>query len=238
MNVIILAGAKTSDVGSYPPYLTEINHSPLIQTLSESLSVIEGARVIIPINAGDDLKYNLRRSLEQISNKPTIIVCNETKGALISALLCIDEMNLDESLLVINGNEYIDCDFSAVVKKFASTKSDLGIVCFDSIHPRYSHAVVTDNDVERIVFHAVEGGKACTGLVWFKDASVFFDSACKAVLKKSGSEARFYFNEVVNQMILDGRTAYATEIDNRDYYPLKSSADLLSLRELLRKDSL
>jgi hypothetical protein len=234
MNIIILAGAKTTEVGSYPLYLTEINHVPLIQTLCENFPSNNSSNIIIPINEEDDKKYNIRKSLEQISNKPQIVLCNKTKGALITALLCIDKINLDDSLLVINGNEYIDRDINIMVEEFSSSNSDMSLVCFESIHPRYSHAVIENDTVERVLFHNVEGSKACTGMVWFRDASMFFDSACKAILKKSGSETSFYFNEVVNQMILDDKTVTAVEIESKDYYPLKGSSDLINLQELLR----
>jgi NDP-sugar pyrophosphorylase family protein len=235
MNIIILAGAKTTEVGTYPLYLTEINHIPLIQILCENFPANDTTNIIIPINLDDDKKYNISKSLSQISNKPQVVLCNKTKGALITALLCIDKINLDDSLLVINGNEYIDRDINSMVEEFVSSDSDVSIVCFESIHPRYSHAVIENNTVERVVFHNVQGSKACTGMVWFRNASMFFDSACKAILKKSGSETSFYFNEVINQMILDDKNVAAFEIESKDYYPLKSSSDHINLQEIIKE---
>ena len=235
MNIIILAGARTSDRESYPFYLTEVDHCPLIQILSETFVSIENSQVIIPISAEDDARYNVKSAIEQIINEPTVITCKKNRGALLSALMCSDSMDMDAPLLVLNGNEYVDCDIIDLIGMFSASSFDAGLVCFESIHPRYSHAIVHENVVEKIVFDDVSGGKACTGLIWFRKASDFFDAACTTVLKKNASSDQFYFNSVVNQMVLDQKQVYAHEVDNRCYYPLKTAADMVSLRELLRK---
>ena len=180
--------------------------------------------------------------IEQIAE----VVKVESEGSNVHISLkstITSELKIDQSVahngvcltvVKINGNEYIDRDINIMVEEFSSSNSDMSLVCFESIHPRYSHAVIENDTVERVLFHNVEGSKACTGMVWFRDASMFFDSACKAILKKSGSETSFYFNEVVNQMILDDKTVTAVEIESKDYYPLKGSSDLINLQELLR----
>ena len=86
------------------------------------------------------------------------------------------------------------------------------------------------------MFNNVPGSKACTGLVWFRSAADFFSASCTAVLKKNGRDTNFYFNSVVNQMILNNKRICAHQIDSHDYYPLKSPSDIVSLRELLRRN--
>ena len=235
MNIIILAGATTSETDSFPSYLTEINHAPLIQILSELFLDVKDSKIFIPISSEDNEKYHIAGALEQIANSPNVVICNKTKGALLSALMCVDKIDFNQGLVVLNGNEYVNCDVVDVISKFNRSSFDAGLVCFDSIHPRYSHAVIRDDIVEEVAFEEVKGGKACTGLVWFRNTSDFFSAACTAVIKKSARDTNFYFNEVVNQMILDDKIVCAHQIDNQDYYPLKNASDTVSLRELLRQ---
>lgn len=236
MNVIMLAAGKSNIlINKYPSILTEIGSKPFIYYQLDFLKKFDKLNIFIVINKKIEEQFYLSQIVKQIEPKATILTVNNfTKGALFSSLLCVDKINYEEDLLVLNCNEYLDIDSVSYIKDWNNRSADMGLITFQSVHPRYSYVKRDDfKEIMEIEFNRAPTKEACTGLIWIKNTMTFVDTCSKLILKSTNFEKEFYFNELVNQFILNGLKVIGDEIDPNKYFPLKSDEHLIKLNKEL-----
>ncbi len=222
MNIVILmagAGKDFEEQGhSYPKYLLEIQNKPIIQRVVESLKNL-GSNVICIIRKEDQERFFLGDMMKILCPEVKVIaVENLTKGAVCTALFAIEDINTDEELLVLNGDQLIKANLFTAIADFRNRKLDGGIVTFKSVHPRWSFAAL---DAEGLVVETSEkrpiSDNATAGCYYYAKGSDFV-RACFSVIEKDAETQGFYYiSSTYNELILEQKKIGIFEIPRKDY---------------------
>jgi len=222
MNILILMAGATRDFEekgySYPKYLIEIQNKPLIQRVIESLENV-GDNITCIIRKEDQDKYFLADTLRIMSPHVKVIeVANDTKGAVCTALFAIDEINNDDELLILNGDQFIKTDITPAIAGFRERNLDGGIVTIKAVHPKYSSVLLDENN---LVIQTSEKRPisqiASTGCCYYKKGSDFVNSAFLVIEKDVNTQGQYYISSTFNEMILNQRKIGIYEISKKDY---------------------
>ena len=224
MKVLIPIAGKSSffdDKNSpFSKPLVEIKGKSMIQHVIENLSSInDDFEFIFIVNSEDCKKFHLHNILRLLSEKCSVVKVNEeTKGALCSILLGIKHINSKEELIICNGDQIIDCDFNEVLSSFRKKESDVGLITFNSVHPRWSY--IRYDDDKNVVETAEKrplSKRAIAGFYYFRQGLDFIKGAMKSIQKGSDINGMYYIAPSINQLILKNKKITAFEIVSEKY---------------------
>ena len=232
MNILILAAGQStfnSQDESYPLCLTELDGVPLIERLIQSCHSISDANFIVALREQDIHCYHLDNVVNLLAPDSHIIrIIDNTKGAACTALLAATYIDNDDGLLILNGNEILDADFSAVLKDFNERKLDAGVVTFNSIHPRYSFVRL---DTQGLVVEAAEKNPisrlATVGFYWFARGNDFVRAVKSMIRKDASVNDLFYICPALNELVLEQVRIGTYTIEACNYHPLKTERQLI-----------
>jgi dTDP-glucose pyrophosphorylase len=202
----------------YPNFLLEIQNKPLIQRIIESLNGL-ASKIIFIIRKEDNEKFYIGDIIHQLEPKGCVItVDGMTKGAVCTALFAIDQINNDDELLVINGDQLIKADLHDAIDVFHEKKADAGIIVFKSIHPRWSY-VLQDSmgDVVQTSEKRPISNLATAGCYWYKRGKEFIASCFSVIEKDVQVQGNFYISSTFNELILKQKKICCYEIPRKDY---------------------
>jgi dTDP-glucose pyrophosphorylase len=230
MNVVVMMAGDSKgffkDGFQYPKLLTEVNGKTMVELVIEGLKSVTTANnnVIFVINKQDDERYYLRDVIKLILPKSNVIVVNQgTAGAAVTSLLTIECIDENDSLMLVNGDQFLDYQEQVFIDYFVSKNSDAGTVTFNSVHPRWSYVKI---DSHGFVCEAVEkrpiSDNATAGLYYYKKTSDYIKCAKRSILKGSHLNGLFYICPIFNEMILDQKKITTYQIDASKYYSFMS----------------
>jgi NDP-sugar pyrophosphorylase family protein len=209
----------------YPKPLIEIAGKTMVELVLENPSKIGlDYKFIFIVKEEDIVKFHLDNTLKLLDPSCEIVVLkNSTKGALCSVLMAIDKFDQNDSLLILNGDQIIDYDFSEILQFWDTHKADCGLVTFNSIHPRWSYARVDKN---LLVLQTAEknpiSSNAIAGYYYFSDRDLFLKAAFQSIKDNSSNNDLFYISPVVNQLILLNNKVVSFQIDSNLYHSFYS----------------
>lgn len=227
MNIIILMAGAAKDYEekgfSYPKYLIEVQNKPIIQRIIESLEDV-GDKITCIIRKEDQEKYFFGDTLKILCPKCKIIeVANDTKGAVCTALFAIDEINNNDELLILNGDQLIKTDIAPAIADFRSRKLDGGLVTINAVHPKYSSVLLDENN---LIVQTSEkrpiSNVASTGCCYFKKGADFVGASFSLIEKDANTQGKYYISSTFNEMILNQRSIGIYEIPKKDYISFSS----------------
>jgi len=239
VNVLILAAGgnnnKTNTEG-YPICLTEFNGQPIIEILMQKWRDID-VNFGIMLRKSDIDMYHLDQVIHQITSKATVYpVSAPTAGAACTALMAVEQINTDESLVILNGDELLDIDYHQPLEHFETEGLDAGTVIFDSVHPRYSYVKL---DSASRVLQAAEkmpiSRNATAGFYWYRKGSDFVTAAMNYIRKHSLSEMPYFICPLLNEFILEQQSVGVFEIDKKHYKPFKSKEQIQHFQSVLEQ---
>lgn len=222
MNILVLMAGTAKDFEdkgySYPKYLMEIQSKPMVQRIIESLERV-GEKITCIIRKEDQEKYFFGDTLKVLCSKCKIVeIAGNTKGAVCTALFAIDEINNDEELLILNGDQLIKTDIAPAIADFRSKSLDGGIITMRAVHPKYSFVLV---DEDGYVVQTSEkrpiSNMASTGCCYFRRGSDFVESSFSVIEKDVQTQGAYYISSTFNEMILNQKKIGIFEIPRRDY---------------------
>jgi dTDP-glucose pyrophosphorylase len=159
-----------------------------------------------------------------------------TAGAACTALMAAEQINNDEPLLILNGDELLDIDYSVPLKFFNDSGFDAGVISFDSVHPRYSYVRLDEND---LVIEAAEKNpisrNATVGFYWYRHGSNFVQAAMRSIRKQALLDKLFFVCPVFNELILEHQKIGVYKIDQSLYKPFKSQQQIAQFQAVLEK---
>jgi dTDP-glucose pyrophosphorylase len=208
MNVIVLMAGPSKDFQekghAYPKYLLEIGGEPIIQRVIESIEPLQ-ANLSFVIRKEDDDSAYIGSTLKILSPNCNIYkVSNITKGAACSALFAIDAINNGDELLIINGDQYIKKGIPESIGHFRKQSLDGGVICFNSVHPRWSYVALDENGY---VCETSEkrpiSNLATAGCYYFKKGSDFVEAAFNTIKKDVNYKGNYYVCSTYNELILN-----------------------------------
>jgi NDP-sugar pyrophosphorylase family protein len=223
MNIIIpMAGNNTFNSADYfyPKPLIDVGGLPLIQYVTENLQSIEGDnKFIYIIREEEATKFHLDNTLKLLTpNCEVIILKNETKGAVCSILFCIDQIDKEEEMIVVNADQVFYEDINPSVNSFRSSDAAGGVITFDSVHPRWSYAITDENnDVIQTVEKNPVSRNAIAGFYYFKSFNLFKEAAFKSLYIEDFLDGQLYTSTLLNQLILQNLKVGSYKVSSSNY---------------------
>lgn len=223
----------------YPKPLIEVQGKPLIEhVLQPFLKLGMKNRFIFLVNRKDCDKFHLDNVLQLITGDNCIILRLEadTKGAACTTLMSIDHIPPEEELIISNSDHFILRDLDLILNDFRSRKLDAGVMCFDSIHPKWSFARTDDagNVIETAEKRPLSRN-AIAGFYYFRMARAYMKGAMRMIEKKAHIDGVYFNSPVLNELILDNAKVGIFAIRNEEYYNFYSPQKIKEY-ELLSKN--
>lgn len=203
----------------YPKTLYEIKGMPMIQLVSSSYNNIKNSHFIFMFLQDECDKFHNDKVVSIMTNNECDIIKlrNVTKGALCSCLMAIDYINNDDELIISNNDQFIDADFNKILDYFRINNFDCGVICFESLHPRWSYVRLDNDEVIEAAEKRPISNKAIAGFYYFKHGKDFIEVAKNAIRKGNVVDGKFYLTSSINEMILLNKRVGIYEIENNKY---------------------
>lgn len=208
----------------YPKPLIEIKGKPMIEWVIERTKSIKiPNQIIFIIKEEDAVKFHLDNTLKLLDPLCEIVkIKNSTKGGLCSVLMSIDKINNDDSILILNSDQIIDEDLSVINEYWLDKQSDVGVVTFNSVHPRWSYALSEADNVIQTAEKNPISNMAIAGYYYFNSAKLFFESAFQTIINDVQNDGMFFISPVLNEFILRNKKVNFYKIDNQNYHSFYS----------------
>jgi NDP-sugar pyrophosphorylase family protein len=239
MNILLLMAGDSSlfeEAGySYPKNLIEINGMPLVQHVLESLSALKklSENLICLVPREENRRYHTGAVINLLMPGVTVMEVDEpTAGAACTALLAIEHIDKDESLVIVNGDQLIQADLVKILDEFREQHLDGGLVVFESVHPRWSY--VRCNEVGLVVEVAEKrpiSNLANAGFQYFAKGRDFVSAAKSLIIKDTQLEGNFYVCPTYNEMLLNQARIGIHEIPRQKYFSLANPQNIRKYEE-------
>lgn len=222
MNIIILMAGPSKNFEDqgyvYPKYLLEVNGEPIIQRVVEGLKPFK-ANLSFVVRKEDDDKSYIASTLQILSPNCTIYKVGEvTKGAVCSALFAIDNINNDDELIVLNGDQLIKKGMIEAIAYFRKMEYTGGVVVFRSVHPRWSYVALDENGlVNETSEKRPISNMATAGCYYFRHGKDFVNAAFNTIRKDVNYNGKYYICSTYNELILNQQKVGVYEINKKDY---------------------
>lgn len=233
IHALVLAASESSDLGDlgYPTFLTDLSGKTLLEMWIKQVRDL-GGKTSLVVSEQDIEKWNLRAIQARIGDDLEIVaIKGQTSGATCTALLAVASKNLDEQLVILNGNEYIEPELKDILGDFTVKNLDAGLVYFNSVHPRYSYARI---NAEGLVLETAEKNpisrNATAGVYWYKASKFFVQAAESQLLKRTSLNGQYYICPLFNELILAGKRVGGYQIPSELHHSLKSSRQLANFK--------
>jgi dTDP-glucose pyrophosphorylase len=208
----------------YPKPLIEVKGIPMIQRVLDSIKSLNCLyEIIFIVKEEDTVKYHLDNTLKLLEPNCEIVkIKNITKGGLCSVLMAIGKIDNEDSLIILNSDQIIEEDFSRISNYWGDNDSDVGVVTFTSVHPRWSYILTMDREIIQTAEKNPISNKAIAGYYYFKSAELFFDCAFKTILDDIKIDGLFFVSPVINEYILRNKKINFYEIENTQFHSFYS----------------
>jgi dTDP-glucose pyrophosphorylase len=225
--IIPLAGSSDLFINAgypYPKPLTDVNGTPMIELLMQSISPITQLhQFVFIIKEEDALKYHLDNTLKLLAPDCEVIKLKKnTQGGLCSVLMAIDHIEDDDTLIILNGDQIIDEDFSVILNYWATNTAEAGVVTFKSVHPRWSYVRIEDGLVMQSAEKNPISQHAIAGYYYFANAGLFFECAYQSIKNGVKLDDNYYISPVINEYVLQNKKVLNYKIENAQYHSFYS----------------
>jgi len=245
INILIPLGGKTTFFDSeeypFPKPVIEINGKPMIElVLANFLKMKRDKKFIFIVKEEDCNKYHLDNTLKLLTNSNCHIIklIGETKGAVCSALMAVEYINNNDQLIISNGDQIIDGDFDAFINSFEKRKVDAGVICFESVHPKWSYVRLDENN--KVIQTAEKNPiskNAIAGLYYFRQGSLFIQAAMSSVEKEASVGGLYYVAPVYNELVLENKNLEIIRIRPEQYHSFYSPQKIKEYEESIKNES-
>jgi dTDP-glucose pyrophosphorylase len=196
-------GRRFYEKYSFPKPLIDIHGKPMIQLVVENLNI--EANYIFIVRKEHYEKYNLKYLLNLIAKNCEIIIVDQTtRGAAETVLLAKSKINSDESLFIVNSDQFIEWNNEDFYYSSMTDNSDGCILTFKSSHPKWSFCTVDDMEIVTSVTEKIPVSDiANVGMYFWKKGSDYVKYAEQMIDKNIRTNEEFYVAPVYNQAIED-----------------------------------
>ena len=213
---------ETSNGFAYPKLLTEVANKTLLEYSQDIFKSLSENHKIIYVAPAEKLnKLGLKSIINTISDKKGKIISlhGNTKGAVCSCLMAIDELDPDSELIISSADHYIEENLQEVVNNFRNMTCDAGVLTFQSVHPKWSFVLLNeDNEVIQAAEKDPISRNAVAGLYYFKKASDFIAAAKNLIRKDSSIDGSYYLSSCLNELVLAGKIIKVHQLNNAVYH--------------------
>tara|TARA_B100000315_G_C14551047_1_gene575834 strand:+ start:1132 stop:1872 length:741 start_codon:yes stop_codon:yes gene_type:complete len=207
---------------SIPKPFLDVFGQPMFVRALNSLSPIKCEKVLsFVVRREYEEKWKFGEIMhEYLNNASVTILDGDTRGAVET---CLHDKKLyehkDEAVLVL------DCDlwfrskrYYQLILEVITNRSNIDglLLGFNSNNPRYSYALVENNEVIRTAEKTVISNHALAGSYLFRSKGIFIKAATKLISEnrsKLGAE-EYYLSLLYNYIISSGGKILFAEVDN------------------------
>jgi hypothetical protein len=212
----------------YPLYLTEFDGTLILEKQIDYCRSLNPNEFIFCIKSQDIKSFRVDSVVRQLIPDCKIVsIGGQTKGAVCTALLGSEFIKSDEELILIAIDDFIEDDCLSIVNIFRRIKADAGVVSFTSVHPRYSFAKISS---ENVVIEVAEkkpiSKNALASFYYFKKGADFIECAKDVIRKDNTVNGAFYVSQTLNEMILRQKIVTLYKVQNDKFHPLKTEAQV------------
>lgn len=242
INILIpMAGKGTFELSSkrlFPKVLTDINGKLLVERASQPFVDLNLEKKIIVALPEIQMKdYSIDKILTLLDESIEICPINhEAKGAVCSAMLAIEHLELDSPLILSSFEQVLDLDLNPLINRFFEQDADAGVLTFEGIHPKWSYVNINQNGIVTQAAEKVPISKnAIAGLYYFKTARQFIDAAKNMIRNDVTYNDLFYISHSLNEIILNDGKVIAVPIDKSKYFHIHDEHSLDNFEEQVGK---
>jgi len=209
----------------FPKPLVEISGLPMIEYSVRNILEC-GPDVHVNFLVREDYcnKYHLDDTIRLLapSRSQVTKVATETRGALCTALLAVEQIDNDHPLLIVNFDQYFTHGFAEKVARLFEPPYEGGCLVFESVHPRWSFVRTGGGEIVEAAEKRPITKRAIAGVYGFGRGSDFVKAAKQALLKDASHDEIFYLSAAVNEMVLMNKRLRAVEVPTKDYHSFYS----------------
>jgi dTDP-glucose pyrophosphorylase len=221
----------------FPKPQVEIDGQPMIARVIENLRRADrDAKFIFITRAEDCATFSLEQTLRlSAGDDCTVIQLDRpTQGAVCSILMAIDHID-DDPIVIANGDQLFDNDLSAAFADFRSRDLDVGVVTFESVHPRWSYVRQGDDgSVVEAAEKQVISRNAIAGIYYFHRGTDFLICAEAMIENGRSVGGKYFIAPTINEAVLKGLKAGYHRIAPETYHSLYSPKRVEDYEHLLR----
>ena len=230
MKILILMGGERVEGknDSYPLYMVELDRKMMIERQLEKCGVLNPSEIVCCVKKEDIADFHIDEIIRQTTEKANCVtVHDKTAGAVCTALLATEKLNVKEELIVLAVDEILDVDFTSIIEIFRQRELDCGLVSFSSSHPRYSFAKLNeDGSVCEVIEKRPISKNALVSFFYFRHGSDFVAGAQDVVRKDNPLNGSFYISQAINEMILRQKKVGLYPVPAESFHPLKTEMQL------------
>lgn len=223
----------------FPKPLTEIKGKTILEMVIDNYNSIKDKNFIFVFNHEDCNKFHLDLSVKILAERSKIIkLHNQTAGALCTCLMAIDHIDNETPLVITNSDQIINVDYMSVFDHFDKLNADAGLIIFPDIHPRWSYAVLKENEVVEVAEKRPFSKNAIAGFYYYKHGCDFINAAKKALIKQSCLNGKYYISSSINELILLGKKICFYNIQKNQYSSFYSPEKIKEYEDKILNESL
>src|ERR1700738_1466282 len=130
MRVLVLGAGPQPRENETPGWLGGTPGQVLVERFVPSCHAL-AAKLIFAVRRQDIRRFHIDNVIKLAAPDSAVVpIDGETQGAPLTALLCIDHLEAEGDLLILNSNEFLDIDYRAAVDGFRQRDLDAGVVTF------------------------------------------------------------------------------------------------------------
>lgn len=224
-------GKRFSDVGYVSPKpLIQVHGVPMIEVVVNNVRPQQHHHFTF-VTLQEHLDHtDMFPTLQRIAPGCTVIPVQQvTEGAACTVLLSRDVIDNDNSLMIVNSDQYVDVDINTYLVEMEKEKADGLIMTFWADHPKWSYVRLNEQGyVVNVVEKQVVSNNATVGIYNFRQGKDFVRGVEQMVASNLRVNGEFYVAPVYNQLIEDGAkvTIYNVGKEGDGMYGLGVPEDL------------
>jgi dTDP-glucose pyrophosphorylase len=207
LNIVIPmagAGSRFAAVGYKDPKpLIPVHGTPMIKVVIDNIRPTTPHRFIFICQKSHVEKYKLAEKLNFWAPGCELIELEGlTEGAACTVLTATALINNDDSLMIANSDQYVDCDIDQYLNTLTKNRLDGIIMTMTANDPKWSFAGIDSNGlVSTVVEKEVISDEATVGIYNFKRGADFVAAANTMITKNLRVNGEFYVAPAYNQLI-------------------------------------
>lgn len=201
-----------------PKVLKEIDGKTVIARALDSY-VYSPDSLTVVLSKTENMKYEIADEIHLKYPQARIIeVPDDARGALVSALFGIGELNPDEPLLIVSGDSQVEGGISHFISSWVQTAVAGGTITFPADDPRYSFVKKDlQGNAAQVVEKVAVSNVATTGVFYFSSVETFKQAATWCLVNNASLNGLFFNSTAVNYLIEQGSKIAIAEIPKELY---------------------
>lgn len=201
-----------------PKGLVQWNGREILLRAMDSF-VLEETLCWVAINADEDHEWDLAGKIhEHYPSARVTPVSSKAQGALASALMAMEGVDLQAPLVVAAGDSMIEGGIGTHIERLIEANADAGTITFPSSNPRWSYLSVGDQGaVRQVAEKSVIGPLATSGVFYFGRASDFLDAATWCLVNNASHNGMYFVSSTLNYMISQDKRVHQVSIPRHEY---------------------